>query len=60
RSESDAADWPSGADRLIRGLEPLVLWMSNSIQILHFIHQEVPRLLHGVSQEEEEEEEDCI
>ncbi|XP_026133172.1 ras-associating and dilute domain-containing protein [Carassius auratus] len=59
-SESDAADWASGADRLIRGLEPLVLWMSNSIQILHFIHQEVPRLLHGVSQEEEEEEEDCI
>uniref|UniRef100_A0A8C1S0L2 Si:ch211-176g6.2 n=1 Tax=Cyprinus carpio TaxID=7962 RepID=A0A8C1S0L2_CYPCA len=60
RSEPDAADWPSGADRLIRGLEPLVLWMSNSVQILHFIHQEVPRLLHGVSQEEEEEEEDCI
>uniref|UniRef100_A0A672LU53 Ras-associating and dilute domain-containing protein-like n=1 Tax=Sinocyclocheilus grahami TaxID=75366 RepID=A0A672LU53_SINGR len=60
RSESDTADWPSGADRLIRGLEPLVLWMSNSVQILHFIHQEVPRLLHGVSQEEEEEEEDCI
>ncbi|XP_016141613.1 ras-associating and dilute domain-containing protein [Sinocyclocheilus grahami] len=59
-SESDTADWPSGADRLIRGLEPLVLWMSNSVQILHFIHQEVPRLLHGVSQEEEEEEEDCI
>ncbi|XP_016296336.1 ras-associating and dilute domain-containing protein [Sinocyclocheilus anshuiensis] len=59
-SESDAADWPSGADRLIQGLEPLVLWMSNSVQILHFIHQEVPRLLHGVSQEEEEEEEDCI
>uniref|UniRef100_A0A8C1IIF7 Si:ch211-176g6.2 n=1 Tax=Cyprinus carpio TaxID=7962 RepID=A0A8C1IIF7_CYPCA len=56
----NAADWPSGADRLIRGLEPLVLWMSNSVQILHFIHQEVPRLLHGVSQEEEEEEEDCI
>ncbi|XP_073684250.1 ras-associating and dilute domain-containing protein-like [Garra rufa] len=60
RSESDAADWPSGADRLIQGLEPLALWMSNSVQILHFIHQEVPRLLHGVSQEEEEEEEDCI
>uniref|UniRef100_A0A8C1AGH8 Si:ch211-176g6.2 n=1 Tax=Cyprinus carpio carpio TaxID=630221 RepID=A0A8C1AGH8_CYPCA len=59
-SEPDTADWPSGADRLIRGLEPLVLWMSNSVQILHFIHQEVPRLLHGVSQEEEEEEEDCI
>uniref|UniRef100_A0A671QV11 Ras-associating and dilute domain-containing protein-like n=1 Tax=Sinocyclocheilus anshuiensis TaxID=1608454 RepID=A0A671QV11_9TELE len=58
--ESDAADWPSGADRLIQGLEPLVLWMSNSVQILHFIHQEVPRLLHGVSQEEEEEEEDSV
>uniref|UniRef100_A0A9J8CT86 Si:ch211-176g6.2 n=1 Tax=Cyprinus carpio carpio TaxID=630221 RepID=A0A9J8CT86_CYPCA len=60
RSEPDTADWPSGADRLIRGLEPLVLWMSNSVQILHFIHQEVPRLLHGVSQEEEEEEEDSV
>ncbi|XP_043085991.1 ras-associating and dilute domain-containing protein isoform X2 [Puntigrus tetrazona] len=59
-SESDSADRASGADRLMRGLEPLVLWMSNSVQILHFIHQEVPRLLHGVSQEEEEEEEDCI
>ncbi|XP_016383351.1 ras-associating and dilute domain-containing protein [Sinocyclocheilus rhinocerous] len=61
RSESDAADWPSGADRLIRGLEPLVLWMSNAVQILHFIHQQEVPLLHGVSQEEEEEEEeDCI
>ncbi|XP_051770947.1 ras-associating and dilute domain-containing protein isoform X2 [Ctenopharyngodon idella] len=50
----------SDSDWLIQGLEPLVLWMSNSIQILHFIHQELPRLLHGISQEEEEEEEDCI
>uniref|UniRef100_A0A8C1YEZ4 Si:ch211-176g6.2 n=1 Tax=Cyprinus carpio TaxID=7962 RepID=A0A8C1YEZ4_CYPCA len=49
-----------GIKILIRGLEPLVLWMSNSVQILHFIHQEVPRLLHGVSQEEEEEEEDSV
>ncbi|XP_077101816.1 ras-associating and dilute domain-containing protein isoform X2 [Siphateles boraxobius] len=47
-------------DRLMRGLEPLVLWMANSIEILHFIHRDLPRLLHGISQEEEEEEEDCI
>lgn len=34
--------------------------MANSIELLHFIHQEVPCLLHGISQMEEEEEEDCM
>ncbi|XP_035389582.1 ras-associating and dilute domain-containing protein isoform X2 [Electrophorus electricus] len=47
-------------EKLLGGLKPLVLWMANSIELLHFIHQEVPRLLHGISQEEEEEEEDCM
>ncbi|MGH0143107.1 UNVERIFIED_CONTAM: hypothetical protein FKN15_020341 [Acipenser sinensis] len=30
---------------LISGLQPLAFWMSNSIELLHFIQQEVPKLL---------------
>ncbi|XP_041633774.1 RA_Radil_like and Myo5p-like_CBD_Rasip1 domain-containing protein isoform X2 [Cheilinus undulatus] len=30
---------------LVTGLQPLVLWMSNSIELLHFIQHEVPQLL---------------
>lgn len=48
------------AEKLLGGLQPLVLWMANSIELLHFINQEVPRILHGISREEEEEEEDCM
>uniref|UniRef100_W5LA70 Ras-associating and dilute domain-containing protein-like n=1 Tax=Astyanax mexicanus TaxID=7994 RepID=W5LA70_ASTMX len=48
------------AEKLLGGLQPLVLWMANSIELLHFINQEVPCILHGISQEEEEEEEDCM
>ncbi|XP_051523783.1 ras-associating and dilute domain-containing protein isoform X2 [Myxocyprinus asiaticus] len=58
--DSDPEDLPPNTDKLFQALEPLVLWMANSIQLLHFIQQEVPRLLHGISQEEEDEEEDCI
>lgn len=47
-------------ENLLRSLQPLVLWMANSIELLHFIHQEVPCLLHGISRMEEEEEEDCM
>ncbi|XP_039596461.1 RA_Radil_like and Myo5p-like_CBD_Rasip1 domain-containing protein [Polypterus senegalus] len=44
---------------LIPGLQPLVFWMSNSIELLHFIQQEVPRLLlWDMDEEEEEEDED--
>lgn len=32
-------------DSLIPGLRPLVLWMANSIELLHFIQHEVPQLL---------------
>ncbi|KAM6957423.1 ras-associating and dilute domain-containing protein-like [Aplochiton taeniatus] len=32
-------------ERLIPGLQPLVLWMANSIELLHFIQHEVPLLL---------------
>uniref|UniRef100_A0A8C6PEL0 Ras association and DIL domains 2a n=1 Tax=Nothobranchius furzeri TaxID=105023 RepID=A0A8C6PEL0_NOTFU len=32
-------------EELIPGLQPLVLWMANSIELLHFIQQEVPQLL---------------
>ncbi|XP_072098365.1 ras-associating and dilute domain-containing protein-like isoform X1 [Mobula birostris] len=34
-----------GITELIPGLRPLVYWMSNSIELLHFIQQEVPKLL---------------
>ncbi|KAI5627348.1 hypothetical protein C0J50_13040 [Silurus asotus] len=47
-------------ENLLRSLQPLVLWMANSIELLHFIHQSVPSLLHGISRMEEEEEEDCM
>ncbi|TSK14590.1 Ras-associating and dilute domain-containing protein [Bagarius yarrelli] len=47
-------------ENLFRNLQPLILWMANSIELLHFIHQEVPCLLHGISQMEEEEYEDCM
>ncbi|KAK3559879.1 hypothetical protein QTP86_026192 [Hemibagrus guttatus] len=47
-------------EELLRSLQPLVLWMANSIELLHFIHQEVPFLLHGISRMEEEEDEDCM
>lgn len=40
-------------DKLVPGLQPLVLWMANSIELLHFIQQEVPRLLHGLTPDEE-------
>ncbi|XP_062382933.1 ras-associating and dilute domain-containing protein [Sardina pilchardus] len=52
---------PLTIDKLVPGLQPLVLWMANSIELLHFIQQEVPRLLHGLTPEEEQdyrEEED--
>ncbi|XP_066521598.1 ras-associating and dilute domain-containing protein [Hoplias malabaricus] len=51
---------PDNIENLLRGLQPLVLWMANSVELLHFVHQEVPHLLHGLSKEEEEEEEDCM
>ncbi|XP_016391984.1 ras-associating and dilute domain-containing protein-like [Sinocyclocheilus rhinocerous] len=39
---------------LIRGLQPLVLWMSNSIELLHFIQHEVPLLLTWRQQDRQE------
>ncbi|XP_031717949.1 ras-associating and dilute domain-containing protein-like [Anarrhichthys ocellatus] len=32
-------------EELIPGLQPLVLWMANSIELLHFVQHEVPQLL---------------
>ncbi|XP_056143549.1 ras-associating and dilute domain-containing protein-like isoform X2 [Lampris incognitus] len=32
-------------EELIPGLQPLVLWMANAIELLHFIQHEVPQLL---------------
>ncbi|KAL2077999.1 hypothetical protein ACEWY4_025684 [Coilia grayii] len=54
-------------DKLVPGLQPLVLWMANSIELLHFIQQELPLILNGLTPNgeldydgEEEEEEDHI
>lgn len=43
-------------EELIPGLRPLVLWMANSIELLHFIQHDVPQLLPWRQEEEEEEE----
>ncbi|XP_069021588.1 LOW QUALITY PROTEIN: ras-associating and dilute domain-containing protein-like [Embiotoca jacksoni] len=39
---------------LIPGLQPLVLWMANSIELLHFIQHEVPQLLPWRQDREDE------
>ncbi|XP_051245330.1 ras-associating and dilute domain-containing protein-like [Dicentrarchus labrax] len=39
---------------LIPGLQPLVLWMANSIELLHFIQHEVPQLLPWRQDQEDE------
>uniref|UniRef100_I3JTI1 Ras association and DIL domains 2a n=1 Tax=Oreochromis niloticus TaxID=8128 RepID=I3JTI1_ORENI len=39
---------------LIPGLQPLVLWMANSIELLHFIQHEVPQLLPWRLDQEDE------
>ncbi|XP_034568056.1 RA_Radil_like and Myo5p-like_CBD_Rasip1 domain-containing protein [Notolabrus celidotus] len=36
---------------LISGLQPLVLWMSNSIELLHFIQHSVPQLIQREGEE---------
>jgi len=41
---------------LIPGLQPLVLWMSNSIELLHFIQHEVPLLLTWRQQDRQEQD----
>ncbi|XP_029914785.1 ras-associating and dilute domain-containing protein-like isoform X2 [Myripristis murdjan] len=41
-------------DELIPGLQPLVLWMANSIELLHFIQHEVPQLLPWRQDQEQE------
>lgn len=44
-----------GMAELIPGLQPLVLWMANSIELLHFIQLEVPLLLPWTQQDEEKD-----
>ncbi|XP_074511909.1 ras-associating and dilute domain-containing protein-like [Sebastes fasciatus] len=41
-------------EELIPGLQPLVLWMANSIELLHFIQHEVPQLLPWRQDQEDE------
>lgn len=49
-------------DQVLSGLRPLVLWMSNSLELLHFIQYQLPLILEWRSQTAfgggEEEEED--
>lgn len=40
---------------LIPGLQPLVLWMANSIELLHFIQHEVPLLLPWTQHDAEQD-----
>ncbi|XP_072549998.1 ras-associating and dilute domain-containing protein-like isoform X2 [Salminus brasiliensis] len=42
-----------GMEELIPGLQPLVFWMANSIELLHFIQHEVPMLLPWTQQDED-------
>ncbi|XP_071256349.1 ras-associating and dilute domain-containing protein-like isoform X2 [Salvelinus alpinus] len=60
RSFSDVQQEPEDVqllsiEELIPGLRPLVLWMANSIELLHFIQHDVPQLLPWRQEEEEEE-----
>ncbi|NP_001272317.2 Ras-associating and dilute domain-containing protein-like [Danio rerio] len=45
---------------LIPGLQPLVLWMSNSIELLHFIQHEVPLLLTWRQQDRQEQDKEWL
>lgn len=54
RPDSEAICLLSIAE-LIPGLQPLVLWMANSIELLHFIQHEVPLLLPWTQQDEEQD-----
>ncbi|XP_061088612.1 ras-associating and dilute domain-containing protein isoform X1 [Conger conger] len=40
-------------EELVPGLRPLLLWMANAIELLHFIQQEVPQLLRWSPEEED-------
>ncbi|KAM9393429.1 ras-associating and dilute domain-containing protein-like [Pholidichthys leucotaenia] len=41
-------------EELIPGLQPLLMWMANSIELLHFIQHEVPQLLPWREEQEDE------
>ncbi|XP_039471895.1 ras-associating and dilute domain-containing protein isoform X1 [Oreochromis aureus] len=43
---------------LIPGLHPLVVWMSNSLELLHFIQHQLPLILEWRAREEEEQKEE--
>ncbi|XP_051570273.1 ras-associating and dilute domain-containing protein-like [Myxocyprinus asiaticus] len=45
---------------LISGLQPLVLWMSNSIELLHFIQHEVPLFLTWRQQDTQEQDKEWL
>ncbi|XP_036394808.1 ras-associating and dilute domain-containing protein [Megalops cyprinoides] len=41
-------------EELTPGLQPLLQWMANAIELLHFIQQEVPQLLRWIPEEDDE------
>lgn len=47
-----------GLDELISGLHPLVVWMSNGLELLHFIQHELPLILDWRTQREQGQEND--
>ncbi|XP_076024045.1 ras-associating and dilute domain-containing protein-like [Genypterus blacodes] len=53
-----ASEPAAGLEVVMSGLRPLVVWMSNSLELLHFIQQELPLLLEWRSRKEQEDEED--
>ncbi|XP_033827312.1 ras-associating and dilute domain-containing protein-like [Periophthalmus magnuspinnatus] len=48
------AEQELSTDSLIPGLSPLVLWMANSIELLHFVQHEVPQLLSYKQDQDEQ------
>ncbi|KAF6716827.1 Ras-associating and dilute domain-containing protein [Oryzias melastigma] len=45
QTETASEDAAPGVEQLIPGLQPLALWMANSIELLRFIQHDVPQLL---------------
>ncbi|RVE69923.1 hypothetical protein OJAV_G00082820 [Oryzias javanicus] len=45
QTETLSEDAAPGVEQLIPGLQPLALWMANSIELLRFVQHDVPQLL---------------
>ncbi|KAM6897521.1 ras-associating and dilute domain-containing protein [Xenentodon cancila] len=49
---------PLGLDEIISGLRPLVVWLSNSLELLQFIQNQLPLILEWRTQKEQAQEEE--